>query len=367
MTGSLFQDLRVYQVYVEGRCKITAKELLESSDEDGTTYAPHFEYQVLTGDDQSYSASGYYRTTVYSSGRRGKEEILARYKVEGTYPCWYNPDDPTQVVLARGLSWGWGYLFIFLPLIFVGIGIWGISSSVMGWGKSPEAAVDQVDVNEAVTEWLPDLETEPGHYLDVRLPVQSSHGKSVLGMGFMALFWNGIVSIFVIIGLTQDDFPILVWLFLIPFILVGLFLIYTLFRQLLTWLTAGETLVEISDEPLQLGQKVDVFVRQKGRKPIQEVQVKLVCQEHVTYRQGTDTRTDDYTVYEVVLFEQANFAAGAGDWQQTMQTQIPSSTPHSFAADNNEIRWFITVAIKVAEAPDFELSFPVRVVPSGLY
>ena len=95
-------------------------------------------------------------------------------------------------------------------------------------------------VQEAVTEWLPELETEPGQYLDIRLPVQSSHGKSLLGAGVMALFWNGIVSVFVIIGLTDDHLPSLVWLFLSIFIAVGLFLIYNFFRQLLVWMTAGE-------------------------------------------------------------------------------------------------------------------------------
>ena len=50
-----------------------------------------------------------------------------------------------------------------------------------------------------------------------------------------------------------------------------------------------------------------------------------------------------------------------------MSAQIPAEGMHSFEAQNNEINWHIAVSIKVADAPDFDLSFPLRVVPPGLY
>lgn len=364
---SLVQDLLVYQVYVEGACKITAKELLESSDEDGTTYAPHFEYRVLTQDGQTYAGSGYRRSLVYSSGRRGKEEILAKYKVERSYACWYNPNNPAEAVLERGFSWGWGYLIIIVPLVFVAVGGGGIWYGIANWGKSTEAMTERVTPNKALAEWLPDLKTKPGDYLDVRLPVQSSHGQSLVGIIIMTLFWNGIVSVFVIIGLTQDDFPFFVWLFLIPFILIGLYLIYKVFRQTLTWIMGGESIVEVSEEPLHFGQTADIYVKHKGEKKIQEVQVKIVCQEWVRYRQGTDTRTEQRPVYEAILFEQAGFLmSGRGDWQQSLPATIPVDAMHTFKAGNNAIKWHIAVLVKLAEAPDFTLEFPLRVVPPGV-
>ena len=361
------QDLLVYQTYVEGTCAITAKRLLESSDEDGTTYAPYFEFQVTAQNGEIYRASGYKRSQVYSSGRAGKEAILARYTVEQSYPCWYNPANPQEAVLARGLSLGWAYLVVLIPLIFVAIGAGGLYSGLRNWGKSEEAEVEKVLPRQALAEWLPDLNTRPGHYLDIRLSPKSSHRMSLLGTTLIALFWNGIVSVFVVVGLTQEDFPLWVWLFLTPFILIGVFLVYGVGRQTLTWILGGDTIVEISDEPLRFGQRADLFVRQSGGKPVQSATVTMVCQEWVRYRQGTDTRTEERVVFEQVLFEQPDMISQRGEWQQNLDLAIPSDAMHSFKADNNAVNWQIVVDVKLAGSPDFKLAFPLRVVPPGVY
>jgi hypothetical protein len=361
------QDLLVYQTYVEGTCEITAKRLLESSDDDGTTYAPHFEFQVSTQNGEIYRASGYQRSQMYSSGRAGKEAILARYSVEQSYPCWYNPANPQEAVLARGLSLGWAYLVVFIPLIFVAVGAGGLYSGLRTWGKSEEAEADRFIPAQALAEWLPDLDTKPGHYLDIRLPPQSSHRQSLLVATLIALFWNGIVSVFVLVGLTQDDFPVWAWYFLTPFILIGLFLIFNVGRQTLTWIFGGRTIVELSDEPLQFGQSADLFIRQSDSKPVQSTKVMLICQEWVRYRQGTDTNTEERVVYETVLFEQPSMVSQRGEWQQSLQFTIPRDAMHSFKTDNNAINWQIVVEVKLAGSPDFKLAFPLRVVPPDEY
>jgi hypothetical protein len=70
--------------------------------------------------------------------------IVDRYKVGETYPCWYNPANPVQVVLTRQFDWvililPGVFFLVGVPFVIVGlIGTFGISSQrsfVLGAGR----------------------------------------------------------------------------------------------------------------------------------------------------------------------------------------------------------------------------------------
>jgi hypothetical protein len=86
----------------------------------------------------------------------------------------------------------------------------------------------------------------------------------------------------------------------------------------------------------------------------------------VTYRQGTDTKSETRTFYETVLYEDFDVVIGKSGWQQNLKLTAPTNVMHSFEASNNKVIWQIVVAVKVANAPDFELAFPLRIVPPGV-
>ena len=49
-----------------------------------------------------------------SSSKSSNQSVVDEFKVGGTYPCWYDPENPTRVVVERSFS--------VLSLVFTGIG-----------------------------------------------------------------------------------------------------------------------------------------------------------------------------------------------------------------------------------------------------
>jgi hypothetical protein len=113
--------------YVEGRCELLDKRLVENPPRRkaiNSTWRPEFliRYEV---DGKEYNAFAY-RAVKSSSGWRWPEaRVVERFTVGEEYPCWYDANDPSRVVLVRGFSW---LTYLLLPifcvlLFFVGKGI----------------------------------------------------------------------------------------------------------------------------------------------------------------------------------------------------------------------------------------------------
>jgi hypothetical protein len=69
--------------------------------------------------------------TGYSTGSRlsigrGESTIreAAQFKIGAQVPCWFDPDDPTRVMVLPGF--GGAYFFALLPLVLLVAGIWGL-------------------------------------------------------------------------------------------------------------------------------------------------------------------------------------------------------------------------------------------------
>ena len=93
----------------------------------------------------------------------------------------------------------------------------------------------------------------------------------------------------------------LLTIFVVPCVLVGVAFAWLLIRALRIATGIGPTLVEISANPLVPGGEYDVYMSQAGRLSIKRLDLKLVCEETTTYRQGTNTRKATRRVYEQVL------------------------------------------------------------------
>jgi Protein of unknown function (DUF3592) len=130
------------QGYSSGQCTITAKQLqhevttttnITGNGNTTTTitrtedvYAPSFEYRVRTADGRTYTADNYDGSDSYTSDRAGQQAIVDRYSIGQSYPCWYNPANPTQAVLVRQLAWALiltGGIFLLVSVFIVTIGM----------------------------------------------------------------------------------------------------------------------------------------------------------------------------------------------------------------------------------------------------
>jgi hypothetical protein len=114
-------DLRARLLYVEGRCVLLDKRLVEhppSGKAINSTYRPEFliRYTVAGREYKTWA----YKAVKASSGLRWPEEhVLESFTVGQEYPCWYDPADPSKVVMVRGYSWfTWVLLLVFLVVLF---------------------------------------------------------------------------------------------------------------------------------------------------------------------------------------------------------------------------------------------------------
>lgn len=80
--------------------------------------ALRFEHQGKTVYGSGYDADSF----LHIGGRKQREKEIREWTVGATIPCWYNPDNPAELVVKRGF--GGAYFFALLPLPFFLFGVW---------------------------------------------------------------------------------------------------------------------------------------------------------------------------------------------------------------------------------------------------
>lgn len=373
----LIPEWRVNHEFAQTTCTVLAKRLGETDGDDGPLYRPEItiRYEV---DGRLRVATTYDICRSYTSNRKSREAVLARFEIGKQYPCWYDPTNHNTAVVVRGYSW-WLWLVLVVPISFILLGGGGLLYCLMRWGKSAEqlAAARSGGRLERSGEFetdypnLPpgaDMTNSPGTRLRFRLPISATSTWILVGLLIACVAWNGCVAAFGV-SLAADLLagrpqwlPTLV---MTPFALGGLALAFLFVRQLLITTGIGPTLLEISDHPLRPGETSRLFVSQAGRLRMNALIVELVCQEYVQYRQGTDTRTETQDVFCQELYQRAQFDIHRVEpLEVECEFMIPPQMMHSFKSDNNEVRWHLRVRGDVAGWPDFTRSFPVVVYPS---
>jgi hypothetical protein len=190
------------------------------------------------------------------------------------------------------------------------------------------------------------------------LATRVSSRAKFAGMLIIALFWNGIVSVFIFGG--ADGAGWFGKLFLLPFVAVGLGLIAGAVYQFLALFNPRPRL-ELSANVVPLGGAAELRWSFTGRTSrIRELTVTLRGVEQARYRRGTDTCTDRNTFYEMELIRTA-------DGNEITAGQIgfvmPQDTMHSFEAQNNKVLWQLDMHGDIRRWPDVKESFPINVTP----
>jgi hypothetical protein len=193
-------------------------------------------------------------------------------------------------------------------------------------------------------------------------PQVSPIGK-LLGALFFAVFWNGIVSVFVFQAWKSWEHGQPDWfltLFLVPFVLVGLAVIGAVGYFGLSLANPRPRLTVEKATP-RLGDELRLSWLFTGRASrIRHLRIFLEGREEATYQRGTDTHTDREVFATHTLVDTSN------DWEipgSTAAVKIPDETMHSFAAANNKIVWEIKVEGEIDRWPDVGQNFPINVRP----
>jgi Protein of unknown function (DUF3592) len=339
--------------WTETTCTVLSSQVGEHSDSDGSTYSVDVVY-TYSVEGRAYQSDRYGFLGGSSSGRSGKEAVVARYPPGARVSCWFDPAHPEMAVLSREPSAAW--LVGLIPLLFLIVGAAGVVWTVRTVRRQRIAA------SALPLEFSAAPASAESGSLELK-PEFTPRGK-FFGLLFVALFWNGIVSVFVwhVISAwragTRPDGCMTV--FLIPFVLVGLGLIYAVIRQFLVLfnprlhltltpgtLAAGET-----------GYLQWSFGSRGGG--VKRLTIVLEGREEAQYRRGTTTYTDKSVFATLTLVDtqqEIEIPAGSASFS------VPPDTVSSFTAPHNKIRWALKAHSDIPGWPDSEDEYEIQVGP----
>lgn len=160
--------------------------------------------------------------------------------------------------------------------------------------------------------------------------------------------------------------PWLAGALLLVFVPAAAWSIYHFFRQLIKLAGVGPTSIELSEYPLRPGGKFELFLSQTGRSRLQLLDVDLICEENVTYNQGTDIRTESAIIFQQRLSRHRGLTLSSGKpFETELQFELPESAMHSFKSTNNRVQWKIIVIAKAKNWPRLKRTFQVLVFPKS--
>jgi hypothetical protein len=220
----------------------------------------------------------------------------------------------------------------------------------------------------AASPALPEVSTAPGVVLAHRLeradmPPGCQFGCSVLA----ALFWNGILSLFLWRLIADwNRMGAFRWFnaaFLVPFVLVGIVLILAVLATAVRWFASGligKIEVELSTHPLAAGGSSRIHVAQRGLIALRRVELQLICTEAATYVAGTSTATANKEVVQHLIADPDQNLAGGLPLE--VDFTAPADAMHSFEAPNNKITWTLRVTARILGL-GFREDYRLAVVP----
>ena len=340
-------------------CTVLSSRVASHRGNKSTTYSPDILYRYVI-DGREYRSNRYGFFTTSSSGYQGKADIVSRFPKGLQTRCYVDPSDPTQAVLRpQDISSMW---WAAIPGLFFAIGLFGLLTSArraaFGVAPAPRGAMRHpAYMTIAATRAAGDA----NHPLTLKSRTRPV--AYLIAIGFFAIFWNGLISVFVWHA-YQDwhhgSFPFF-GLFLIPFVLVGLGLAGGALYYLLATFNPRVSLT-LNRGAIAVGESADVQWSVAGRHDrIRHLTIRLEAREEATYRRGTDTKTDTNVFASIQLVDTArDIEIRSG----RTRLQVPGGTGPTFRAMHNKVLWLLKVHGEIPNWPDVNEEFEIEVIPS---
>jgi hypothetical protein len=328
-------------------CSVVSSTVRSWATDDGTSYRPDVLYEYSAGG-ETWRSNRVTFFSALSSGSDRSGSIRDRYPGGASTTCWVDPDDPSRSVLEREFEIF--YLLGTLPLMFV---IAGAGVSRWAWKRLQASTKPDVAVGD------PEVPADT----PVLLKPQMSPVGKVFGTLFFAIFWNGIVSVFVWQAWKTWQAGNPDWfltIFMVPFVLVGVAAFGAVGYMALA-LANPRPRITLASGRIRLGEPLRIDWRFTGQSSrLTHLRIFIEGREEAIYRRGTDTHTDREVFATFDLIDTAN------DWEiprGSAEITMPDDTMHSFSAPSNKIIWEIKVAGEIARWPDVNQNFPIQILP----
>jgi hypothetical protein len=347
-------------------------EIAESRGDDSTSYYPKAEYHY-TVDDVMYRGSLFWfgqNNTI--NKRKLVEDATSVFSAGDEFPLYYNPSNPSESVVVRQISPASWFLaalssaFIAFPLFILYAAI-----SASAKAKKPKPALNAVPLSLAGTQGFgslafhsdtcPNEIDDPHNNQPYMIKPTTNQLTNAIGLFIFSMIWNGIVAAFAY-GVVFDagGFKWLPALFTFGFFLLGAGIFCGAIYCLLASFNPKPTVV-CSQSQIYPGSEFEIswtFAGNTGR--IKSLKLSLTCSETVTYRAGTDTRTETKVLSEDILFESTDpstFAEGFA------LTKLPINSMHTFKSPNNEVKWTVKLEGDIPMWPNLSEIFDIKVYP----
>lgn len=321
-------------------------------DSDGHTYSADILYRYEV-DGVEFRSNRYGLLAESTGYRESHEEIVARYPPGSRTTAFVDPDEPWSALLHRGVG---GLVWAALvPLFLVAFGACGVGY-VLGWWQP---AGNRQGTGTA--SWMPvRRRASPTEAGAAELKSRFSPWQRFLGMLGAALLWNGFVAMCVHHwwdGVRRGDTDGCLTVFLIPFVLVGLVLLWLVaypFRSLFH----PRPVVTLDPPVLAPGAEATVHWSFRGRTGrLRHLILTLEAREEATYQQGSDSWTETETFFERVLADTDAATRGSA------RLAVPRNAMHSFHSNSNKIAWCLKLRATVDGSSNIEEEFPLVVAP----
>jgi hypothetical protein len=308
----------------------------------GKTYAAavRYRYQV---DGRWFEGNRHDFVGASSSRYEHVQSVTERHPAGANVTCWINPRHPQDSVLERGLTLSmWPGL---LPVFFVLLAVWG-------W----RAVRRKIVADAESSNKTPVVPPQPP-------PRPASRGYLFVGALIAALFWNGLLSVFlarVLPGLRSPDPPWFQGLLLLPFVIVGLCLFGMAVYRFLALFNPRVSLT-VTPNQVPLGGSAEVTWELTGNiSHVRGLTITLEGREEAEYRRGTDKVTARSVFRRVTV---AEGDAYGGIRRGSALLRVPPQTMHSFSSEHNRIVWSLRLQADVPFWPDVAEELPIVVLP----
>jgi hypothetical protein len=329
-------------------CTVISSRVKSHSGDDGTTYSVDILYSYKSHG-REFRANRYNFVGGSSGGYDGKVKVVAQYPPGAKSICYVNPEDVNEAVLHRGFTpvmW-----FGLLPGLFLAIGLAGMCGKLGTFG----ARSTPVPSPHAPTEGA------------VVLKPKASALAKFLGGVIFSLFWNGIVSVFVVhvIGMWRTGRgggeKWFLTLFLIPFVLIGIGMVFFTIHSF--WgLFSPRVRLRLAHASVGLGESVELSWEFTGRTDkIRDLHLQLEGRHESDEGSGKNRRTKTDVFYSADL---ARFTSTNDIRAGSVLCTIPGDHATSDAEGSQRVTWVIRLKATIEFGADLNDEYPIHVVPT---
>jgi hypothetical protein len=368
----ILKNAVVSPAWVATPATVIWSRIASHSDSDGTTYKADVFYRYSFGG-KEYKSNRGELSDMSSSGHAGKERVVRANPPGTAIVCYVNPHQPWEAVRNRSL--GWSALLALFPLPFMAVGLGGLwyllrrkkstqAGALTGNPSQNLTSGPGRTVGDGADAFTGDF-TADAMSAGVQLTPGKGRLSRLFGMVLAAVFWNGIVSVFlwhVASEWRAGHTPWFLTLFLTPFVCVGVGLLVAVMHALGALLNPRPLVTLVPGQP-QLGQSLTIdWQIPTGADRLASLRIVLRGEEVATYRRGTTTATDRAVFYEAVFFESTQPLMMA---MGRVSIIPPANLMPSWKADNNRIEWSLHLDGGIRLWPDLADSHVLTVRPAA--